>query len=153
MAPATDGLSDSDDSSDSGLHSAETLDPEITPRPEASRIFFIPEILELTLVDVDMYSILMSTRVCSVWKDLIETSPKIRRALLFAFRMIQSGISFDIAQFVTRHFGDCRTTNLGRPTQQALCLLLARPLADHAPPERSEFEDSRLVPRHPPWSR
>ncbi|RAH42197.1 uncharacterized protein BO95DRAFT_504654 [Aspergillus brunneoviolaceus CBS 621.78] len=97
MAPATDRLT-----SDSGLDSDKTLDPGRTPRPDASRIFFIPEILEMILLDAEMYTILMSTRVCSAWKDLIQISPEIRRALLFASRMIQAGVSFDIAQYITR---------------------------------------------------
>ncbi|RAH66676.1 F-box protein [Aspergillus aculeatinus CBS 121060] len=93
MVPANDRLT-----SDSGLHSAKTLDPGRTPRPDASRIFFIPEILEMILLDLEIYTILMLTRVCSTWNNLIQTSSKIRRALLFASRIIQAGVSYDITK-------------------------------------------------------
>ncbi|KAE8419509.1 hypothetical protein BDV36DRAFT_294103 [Aspergillus pseudocaelatus] len=50
---------------------------------DASRIFFIPEILEDILLSLDMYTLLISARVCCTWNSLIKSSRKIQQALFY----------------------------------------------------------------------
>ncbi|RAH76402.1 hypothetical protein BO86DRAFT_404708 [Aspergillus japonicus CBS 114.51] len=126
MAPATNRLLDPDVSLDSGMQSAKMLVPEISLRPEASAIFFIPEILELIFLNVDMYTILMSKHVCSAWKDLIQTSPKIRKVLAFASLMINSDELRNVTEFLAPHggitlHGGLPQTSDGPPIRPCTC--------------------------------
>ncbi|RAH73843.1 uncharacterized protein BO66DRAFT_434836 [Aspergillus aculeatinus CBS 121060] len=50
---------------------------------DPSVIFFIPELLEAILLNLDMHTLLISTRVCFTWKDLITSSRKIQQALYY----------------------------------------------------------------------
>ncbi|PYH99492.1 hypothetical protein BO71DRAFT_405280 [Aspergillus ellipticus CBS 707.79] len=50
---------------------------------QASRIFAIPEILEIILLDLDAHTLLLSARVCRQWNALIKTSIRIQAALFF----------------------------------------------------------------------
>ncbi|RAK99969.1 uncharacterized protein BO80DRAFT_476998 [Aspergillus ibericus CBS 121593] len=53
--------------------------PPIT-QPTA-RIFIIPELLESILLNLDMHTLLISTRVSHLWNNLIKTSPRLQTAL------------------------------------------------------------------------
>ncbi|KAE8345132.1 hypothetical protein BDV24DRAFT_159966 [Aspergillus arachidicola] len=50
---------------------------------DASRIFSIPEILEAILLSLDMHTLLISSRVCCTWNNLIKSSRKIQQALFY----------------------------------------------------------------------
>ncbi|RAK81778.1 uncharacterized protein BO72DRAFT_444279 [Aspergillus fijiensis CBS 313.89] len=50
---------------------------------EASRIFHVPEILEGILLGLDLYTLLISARVCHSWNSLIKSSRKIQQALFY----------------------------------------------------------------------
>ncbi|OJK03502.1 hypothetical protein ASPACDRAFT_111286 [Aspergillus aculeatus ATCC 16872] len=50
---------------------------------EASRIFHVPEILEGILLGLDIYTLLISARVCHSWNSLIKSSRKIQQALFY----------------------------------------------------------------------
>ncbi|GMG02023.1 unnamed protein product [Aspergillus oryzae var. brunneus] len=50
---------------------------------DASRIFYIPEILEAILLNLDMHTLLLSARVCCTWNNLIKSSRKIQQALFY----------------------------------------------------------------------
>ncbi|PYH86700.1 hypothetical protein BO82DRAFT_272427 [Aspergillus uvarum CBS 121591] len=59
------------------------LSPIIPPTrvPHAAWIFIIPELLESILLNLDMHTLLISTRICHLWNNLIRTSPRLQTAL------------------------------------------------------------------------
>ena len=47
------------------------------------RAFHVPELLEAILAELSPKDLLLGKRVCKVWKDAIEDSQKLQKALFF----------------------------------------------------------------------
>ncbi|PYH83299.1 hypothetical protein BO82DRAFT_400691 [Aspergillus uvarum CBS 121591] len=46
-------------------------------------VFYLPEILEMILLDLDMLTLLISRRVCHTWNEMIKSSRRIQQALFY----------------------------------------------------------------------
>lgn len=57
--------------------------PPAPAENRAHRLFYLPEMLEAILLNLDMHTLLMSARVCYTWNDLIKNSRKIQQALFY----------------------------------------------------------------------
>ncbi|RAH70558.1 F-box protein, partial [Aspergillus aculeatinus CBS 121060] len=59
------------------------IDRHHQPIPQASRVFFISELLETIFLNLDMQTLLLSRRVCRTWNEVIRTSRKLQQALFY----------------------------------------------------------------------
>ncbi|KAE8154829.1 hypothetical protein BDV25DRAFT_147072 [Aspergillus avenaceus] len=125
----------------------------------AHKILFTPDILERILLTLDMRTLLLSKRVCRMWNDLIDHSPKLQAALFFqpipeteftGERHIPNPLIVD--EVWPRYFR--RTLNSRhRPAQECLCLPKVQSLQKEKAYLRPEASWRRMLLHQPPTSR